>query len=108
MFFFFVFHQNIGLEFVFITFLTYICRVLYRDNVTKAGSKTHTKASKSYVFPSPPQSRSGDLVTLGLRSDDVSPYLMVARVQVPVRKLLLSLLFPVSACYKAQPGNLSY
>ena len=42
------------------------------------------------------------------RSDEVSPYLMVAGVQVPVRKLLLSLLSPVSACYKAEAGTLSH
>ena len=43
-----------------------IRRVLYWDNVTNIGSKVQTKASKSYIFPSPLQSRAGDLVTLGL------------------------------------------
>ena len=42
------------------------------------------------------------------RSDAVSTCLMVACVQVPVRKLLLLLLFPVSACYKAKPGTLTH
>ena len=40
------------------------------------------------------------------RSDEVSPYLIFACVQVPVRKLFL--LHPVSACYKAEPGTLSH